>query len=224
MAISVVQSVSGGQGTATLNFSSPVTTGNSVILIPQGYNSGTTSSSPTYNGSTPTGSTVLAQLTSNGTYYVYSGIWLMPNLTGGSTGTGITITSGGTNGYTAVEVSGLGSAPQLDVNGGYSIGNGATSNTGMPSGSTPALSASSALLIGTGAAYGVGSYTTPGGWTNLPFASYSCVQYQIVTGAAGNTYNYNPSGGSAVWGSIIVAITQAPAASNAMGTAFLNFF
>lgn len=205
MAISVVQSVAGGQGTTTLNFASAVTAGNSVVLIAQGYNGGTTSSNPTYNSSTPAGSVRLAELNAN-TESVYAGIWLMPNLTGGSTTTGITIT-GGSNGFTAVEVAGLGPRPQLDAHGGFSIGYGANSSTGMPSGFTPSLTAQNAILFGTGAAYAVSSYTTPGGWTNVPYASFSCVQYQIVTNAAGNTYQYNPSGGSATWGSIIVAIT-----------------
>src|ERR1700743_1980391 len=113
MSISVVQSVSGGQGASSLNFSSNVTTGNSIVLIAQGYNnSGASSSNPTYNGSMPTGTVKLAELNVT-TENVYSGIWLMPNLTGGSKATGITI-SGGSNGYTAVEIAGLGANPQLD--------------------------------------------------------------------------------------------------------------
>jgi hypothetical protein len=205
MAINVVQSMAGGQGTSSLTFSSAVTAGNSVVLIAQGYNSNTSSSNPTYNGTTPIGSIKLAELNPS-TYYTYAGIWLMPNLAGGSTTTGISITPSGSNGFTAIEIAGLGTKPRLDANGGYSLGYGATSGSGMPSGYMPALATSSALLIGTGAAYGVSSYVTSGGWTNVPNASYSVTQYQIVTNASGNTYQYDPSGGSAGWGSAIIAL------------------
>jgi hypothetical protein len=202
---SVVQSAAVGSG-SSLTLTNPVTGGNSLAIIAQGYNT-SSSSSPTYNGSTPIGAALLAQLNS-AVENVYSGIWLLPNLAGGSKSVGITI-SGGDNGFTVAELAGLGAAPQLDPNGGYSLNYGGNSATGMPSGNMPALASSSAILLGTGAAYGDSSYTPPGGWTTLPAASFSIAQFQIITGAGG-VYEYDPTGTGDGWGSLIVAITAAP--------------
>lgn len=213
MTISVIQNVATG-GTSA-NFGVNVSTGNSIIVIGQGF-SGTGAGNfgtPTYNGSTPSGTTEL--ISTSGAAYAavnfYAAIWLLPDVTGGATSLGLT-NAGGVNGFVALEVAGLGASPSIDGNGGISQGyNTSGSDAGMPSGNIPALASSSAILAGTGAIFGGVSYTGPGGWISPSQADYSITQYQIVTGAAGSQYQYDPTyGSSAAWASMIAAVVPAP--------------
>lgn len=222
MAPSVVQSCASAGGTSA-SFGSAVTGGNSLVVIGQGYGgSGGISqfSTPTYDGSAPAG-TSLALGTSTPAYtevHVYAAIWLMPAVTGGLTAMALANT-GGVNGFTALEVAGLGATPSLDLNGGTSQAfAGSGSQTAMPSGDIPGLAAASALLVGTAAIFGGNHYTGPGGWSSPAQANFSITQYDIVTAAAGNAYQYSPldaPDADQAWAAMIVALTDGSRAGGA---------
>jgi Concanavalin A-like lectin/glucanases superfamily len=208
--ISVVQGKVFSGLSGSLN--SAVTAGNTLLVLPYNYNSTNMSSSaPVYNGSTPSGSAKLTDVNapSGGAGIVYTGIWMMPAVSGGGTSVGLTVT-GSTVGMAAYEISGLGSAPQLDPGGGTSTGGNAGSATAA-SGSTPAITQSPELILGSVITYGGAPAGAGSPWTELS-PTYSKCGYQVVT-SSGGAYDYTMGSGGAgdTWAACIAAICAAVA-------------
>ena len=205
----------------TGSFGSPVTAGNTIVLLASCYNaSGATisSSAPLYNGSTPSGSAKLKDLQSPiaGGDSVYCAIWMMPDVAGGGTSVGLTVTNGGnvsSTGLIALEVSGLGSSPSLDQSASDS-GN----STDPTSGTTGAITAAPELVVAIDVQFAV-SLTAPGSpWTTYQAgADYTAFGHQVVA-SSGGTYAYAcTSSSSAPWSGVIATI-QGTAASGVSGT------
>lgn len=221
MAISFVQ-VSNSSGV----FTNPVAAGNSVVLIPLAFDFGNTtitSSAPLLGGSPVTGAADLLDVPSGfstGSGVVYGGDWLLPNIPGGATTTGITL--GGAGGTTlfalyGLEFSGLGSSPSIDV----APVSGASGNSANPAaGPTAATDTAPVLVVGFGIMLGV-ALTAPGApW--LPSgglvgpSSFAYIGYQILTSAGGTpSWSQSSSGGTNAWSAGIVTIKGASVAAAA---------
>ncbi|HUN38464.1 MAG TPA: hypothetical protein VMU95_41265 [Trebonia sp.] len=188
------------------NFGSNVTAASSVILLATGANSTTTmsSSSPTFAGSTPSGSTQLWSQNEGTSNVPYSTGWLMPNVAGGSSAVGLTVTNAsnfgsGATGSWGIEVSGLGASPTV-----ITPNSAGGSSGSFSSGATGSTSQAS---IGVGCVVGFGQTVTPptsGGWTNLTQMSsdFGCASYQLISSGsvtyAGTVSTGNWAAGAAI--------------------------
>jgi hypothetical protein len=217
VAISVVQSV--GLGTWTGNFGSNVTTGSTLIYVTSAYNTtGATisSSSPVYNSATPSGSTELATVWSGGTDSAYTAIWMLPNVTGGASSIGITMTNQSTPGDThtvglaAYEIAGLGTSPSLDKSS-TSSGN----STAVTSGASGAITTTPEIVIGGLVIFGQVMALVTSPWTSIQLSDqFQQSGYQIVTSGS-SSYTYaQTAGGSAEWVGAVVTVKGTAAASH----------
>jgi hypothetical protein len=192
------------------SFASPVTAGNSVILMPSCYNASgatLTSNTPEYNGSTPTGSVKGKDQQSPiaGGDSVYGAIWLLPDVAGGGTSVAISVTNGqnvSSTGLIALEVAGLGSSPSFDQSASDS-GN----STDPTSGSSGNITAAPELILGLGVAFAVALTPSGSPWTNFQNGgNYTAWGYQVV-GSSGGSYTYaTTSSSAAAWAGIIATI------------------
>ena len=208
-------------------FTSAVTPGNSIVLIPALYSAATsgtfTTSNPQFGsrGNTVPG-TQLVQGTGpilpNGPGFGYTALWLLPDVAGGATYVRVDCTipsPGGPLGMFAYEVAGLGAAPQLDPAGGVSSAAG--SATAVRSGACPAITESPEIIFGFGHIYDVGLSAPTGGWTALAGGGVQnfWAGYQIAT-SPGATYSWSQTANSTgSWGAAVTAICAQPSGGGA---------
>jgi hypothetical protein len=181
------------------------------------------SASPTLGGSPVTGSVKLkeAQSAYSGSLTAYAAVWMLPNVAGGSTSIGITVTNGAIGntltGLLAWEVSGLGTTPLLDASSAQS-GASASATSGTTGATTQNAEIILGVLIGLDAL--TGTPTTPAGYTNLNVlqaSSAACGGYQVQS-SAGGTYTYaNANGGSDPWAGVVVTVYNEAGAHTATG-------
>lgn len=218
MAISVVQAVK-IPDTWSGAFAGNVTPGNTIFLVPTAYtNTGSTisSSAPLYNSASVAGATKLIDVNSGGaTNAVYTGIWMLPNVSGAHTSVGITLAGenaspfAGSVGLTALEVAGLGTSPSLDKSNPSS----ATTGTAVTSGASGAITTVPELVLAALIIYGQVMNDVGAPWTESQYTNqYSLAGYQVVTsGSASYTYN-QAAAGSAPWCGAVVTVKGTPAA------------
>jgi hypothetical protein len=203
------------------SFPGNVTAGNTLILVPTAYtNTGSamSSSAPLYNGASVTGAAKLIDVNSGATNGVYTAIWMLPNVTGGHTSIGITMTGensspfAGSVGLTAYEVSGLGTSPALDK----SHSSSATTGTAVTSGASGNITAVPEIVIGSIIIFGQAMNTVGSPWTESQYANkYSLLGYQVVTSGS-SSYTYSQTGAaSAAWCGAIATVkgTASPSGS-----------
>jgi hypothetical protein len=196
------------------SFGSPVTAGNAVFIIPVTFSASNvmiSSSAPKFAGALASGSEILTgsgvQSAYNGGATVYTAVWMLPNLGGGSASVGLTVTNGALNsavGLLLYEVAGLGAAPVVDQRSSGSdvstaVSSGATGNTVVPA----------ELVLGAVAT--LNAMPLPGApWTSQGITSgFSAISGYQIQSAAGNSYTFSgTSGGAGVWAA--GAVTVAP--------------
>ena len=221
MTVSVVQTKdAAGAGTGTtLNFTSSVSTGNSVVVWLADYNtSGSTisSSAPTYNGGSVSGATQLVNVQSTGAHVAYFSVWLLPNVQSSGTSVNVgTITNAAQDAnarYFIAEVSGLGASPAADTaspNPATAFNN---SSTAVSSGATGNAAGSSGIVLGGMMNLDDTTWSGPAaGWTNFGAAAFGGASYQVFS-ASGNNYTWSTTLGAAnEWasGAVIVDVTAA---------------
>ena len=200
------------------NLPSPVTAGNSVLIGACCYTtsgSTITTSAPTLNGSTPAGSTLLeSAISPAGTNRVYSGIWLLPDV---SAGNGIAVScSDNVLDLIVAEVSGLGATPALDQ---AVPGSGSTST--VAAGPTGAITQAPELVFALGLAFAV-AFNGPLGapWTSkIGGSGFDQASYQVASGSGG-TYTWSSAlTGAAPWAASLVTLyagSVAPPASSGL--------
>jgi hypothetical protein len=213
--ISVVQSVYVSLDTQG-NFNSDVTAGNSIVLVPAIYSnagSGAISTSDPQFGSV--GNSVPGtMLVSNMSPYensdaVYTAIWLLPDVAGGSSFfrlNGSYPSPGGPHGTLAFEIAGLGSAPQLDPAGGVASATGYSAT--VNSGACPPITQPEEIIFGFGHILSVNLSTPSAAWTAVIGGTDPdfWVGYQIVD-VPGSAYDWSQTGTTTgTWGAGIAAI------------------
>jgi hypothetical protein len=196
---------------------SPVTSGNTLFLVPQGYeNSGGTmsTSAPLLGGNPVTGAVKLLDTEGSDFIKTYAGIWMLPNCPGGSAA--VAITMSGSNAISNVglfyyEVAGLGSAPVLDQSSSGNSGSG--SGTAVSSGTTGAITSAPEFILGAGGNdQGAGSGAA--GFTSLNMSGLgnAWAGYQIAS-SSGGTFSWSQTAAAAArWAAAVVAISAAPSA------------
>ena len=212
MAISVVQTAHNG-GSFPLNFASNVTSGNTAFLIASAYTSAgasITSSAPTLSGSPVTGSALLLDNESPASANrVYVAVWMLPNVTGGVNGLGLTLAGqAGIPGVSGMEVSGLGTAPALD----QSSHGGNALSTAVDSGTTGAITNSPEFIIGAATIFNGSAAGPSSPWTDIQASSNSWSGYQIAV-SSGGTYDWaqTGAGGNGPWSAVVVTVALAAA-------------
>src|SRR5581483_4711143 len=171
--IAVVQSKA-FSGASSGSFTADITATSAVMLwIFQYTTSGAamSSSAPTFNGSASGFTPVkIMEAQSPGTNAVYGACWMLPDLAGGAASIGITASGGvvdGNVGMVAIEVSGLGAAPQLDAGATPNPEVTALASGTVASGPTGAITASPELILGMAVIFGA-TFAAPGSpWTSL---------------------------------------------------------
>jgi hypothetical protein len=204
------------------NFNNPVTSGNSIILVPGLY---TSASSGSFSTSNPQfgakGNTVPGTLLTEGTGpivtgapgYGYTGLWLLPDVAGGGTFVRVDCTipsPGAPLGMFAYEVAGLGTNPQLDPAGGVSSGTGTV--TTVASGACPAITQSQEIIFGFGHIYDVTLNAPSGSWNTAIGGGVQnfWAGYQIAT-SPGARYSWTQTANSTgSWGAAVAAICPQP--------------
>lgn len=228
MTVSVVQSqiITQAGGSWSGSFASPVTAGNSVILLADAATTSggvISSSSPTFAGSAVTGATSLWGLSEGSTDRAYSGGWLLPNVAGGSAAVGLTVTNGdnfgsGATGLWALEVSGLGASPVV-----VTPASAGGSSTAFSSGATGSA-ARSAIAVGSSVAFGITETLSGGGWTALTqmTSQFGTAGYQLLSSGT-VTFAGTMSAGNWAAGAAIIETTAGSGAtvSGAVATSAL---
>ena len=197
MTITVVQVVAAetSSNTAyTATFTSNVTAGNSVILNATGAtanNTSLSSSNPTFNGSSVTGSALAKDVSlASSSGSVYEAIWIMPNVAGGAKGVGLTVANNtysgdGSTGLVAWEVSGLGTSPVVDRTA-SNTGTGTSGNTGT----TAAITQAPEIVIAGVVWYGTLPTKLGSPWTDSQFGQDYSIGSQQIVASSGGTYSY----------------------------------
>jgi hypothetical protein len=209
------------------NFSSKVTAGNSIVLIPAIY---TNASSGSFSTSEPQfgslGNSVPGVKLVEGTGPFegqgvgYTAVWLLPNVVGGATYVRLDLSypsPGGPHGMFAYEVAGLGAAPQLDPAGGVAVATGFGGK--VDSGACPAITQPAEIIFGFGHIYSVNLSAPSSHWTAVKGGSNPdfWTGYRI-TETPGTTYKWTQVGdGTASWGSGVTAICPQPASRRRRG-------
>jgi hypothetical protein len=222
----VVGNTSGG--TTTVNFTSNVTAGNTIIVWIGDYNTSRSvisCTTPQYNSASVTGASTVFSVQNpgvNSANIMFSACYMLPNVTGGHTSVSFTLTNntGGANsGCVIAEVSGLGSAPVLDSgaspNPATASNDSSVSNT-ISSGSTGNITSSPELIVG-GFMNDDGSAAGPGApWTvSNPATGGNFLYggYQVVT-SSGSAYAFTGTQSTGLqWAAGVAAIQVTPAAT-----------
>jgi hypothetical protein len=209
--INVIQSV-GIVEAYSGNFNYDVTAGNTIFIVVGTYNTSAvtiSSSSPTFNGNPVSGVTELLSVQSgfDGSDTAYSAVWMLPNVLGGSSSVGITVTNGITSptvgGLILYEVSGLGT-PVLDQS---STGS-ATTGTSVSSGASGDIKQTPEFVIGTSFSLDSLSSLPASPWTSQAIGAnaHAAAGYQIAN-SSGNSYTWSGTGGgSAPWSAGIATV------------------
>ena len=207
MTIAVVQTTTFNNGFSGA-FAANVTPGNTILMAASGHSSGNAdlAHTPLYNGATVTGAALIAS-DIRGTTDAYSSLWLLPNVSGVSKNISITVDNADIAPYVggiALEVSGLGTSPTVEVSthaNGSTAGSASTGSIGPLVASPQIIFASMVQdnALPTQPASPWNNLTMPGGNTN------SLAGWQIVT-SGGSSYNYTVTGSSANWAASIMAV------------------
>lgn len=197
-AITVVQTAT-STGSLPLSFASPVTAGNTVVLITGGYNTvgGATSSAPTLGGSAVTGSYSAVPITGNGILagpvagnYAYIAAWVLPNCPSANS---LNLTRSGFSptGCIAFEIHGLGATPS---GGGAGATGGHTAVD--PTGCAFQAGGQQTIVIGLAQIYAQAASGPAAPWTNINGSGASSgnsptwAGYRFQTQAQGKSYHW----------------------------------
>lgn len=223
MTISVVQSGQAGAAGASwaVTLGAGTAVGSTLFYAASAYNSGSptlSTSSPLLDGSPVTGAVKLASAVNAATIRTLIDVWMLPNVPGGKTACGITVSgSQGINnvGLVVFEVAGLGSAPALDQGtptpSPPTTGNSGSSsnpNTAVNSGTTGAIGSAPEFVIG-GACIDQSTASIAAGFTGLATGgdTNTWAGYQIPV-SSGGTYSWaQTAGANANWAAAIVSVT-----------------
>lgn len=215
MAISIVQTAT-GVGNPPVAFASPVTVGNTVILIAPTYStSGTqpSTSAVKLGGNTITGTVAFfnpginngVNSTTGTGNVAYVSIWMLPNVqVSGQTAVDVT-NSGGGIGQVAYEVAGLGTSPSLD----QSASGSSTSSSSLTTGATGAITGAPEIVIGASMTFGGAG--APAGFTAVNPTTDLWAGYQIAS-SVGATYTWSQSAAGTPWAAGLVTILATPSA------------
>jgi hypothetical protein len=217
VAISVVQFQKLSTGGSLTN---PVTSGNSVLVGAFCYTtsgSNITTSSPTLNGSTPTGSVLLkSEISPAGSNRVYGGLWLLPNTSGGN---GFNITcSDNVLDLFVMEVSTGGATLTLDQS---AVGSGTSSTAAA--GPTGTTATASELVVALAGSFGVSFGGTLGSpWTTIGGSTgYDECSYQLATATGTFTWS-NGLNSSAAWSALVTTLYASSGGTSHTATASLT--
>lgn len=192
-----------GSGGSPGTFSTGTTAGNSVLIIAGGYNSSSSvmsTSAPTLGGSTPSNAVhifdAVAAYDSGAGEGQICAMWLLPNVAGGQTSYGLTITNGTFIELAALEIAGLGANPVVDVTAFFESL--AAAGTSVQAGPTPPTSYSKGLAVAATASYN--GYT--GGpsqtyWTVTDNGSHQAYGWVPGVFPQGETYEWTQTTGGA---------------------------
>lgn len=217
MTISVVQTQTVSAAWSG-NFGVNVTAGNTIFLVATGYDSAgnvISSSAPTFNGGSVSGAAKLFEDSGlNGAFNDYAAAWMLPNVAGGATGFGVTVTNSAAIsnvGVVAYEVSGLGTAPVTDQ---LNHANGLSS--AVSSGASGNITRAPEFVLG-GVVQDNSVATIPGApWASTSInpggGNNSFAGYQIPV-SSGSSYTYSATaGGAAMWAAGVVTVSAAATA------------
>ena len=213
--MSVVQEATSGAGSFPITLASPVTAGNTLVIVASGAENTTPSGvlvdSPTLDGSSVTGAyTVfdpsgLKAVMSSVTPGVYGSVWVLPNCPAGSVVAFGTVDGFAQSGH-VFEVSGLGTAPVVDVT------VSADGDDNLPTSGTTAVAASPAFVVGFSVGYGLGMYGVEGTtwqWRYQSDSPFAISGYHL--GLNRQSYNWTTIGASvAPWSAGVVSIVPGP--------------
>jgi hypothetical protein len=206
-----------GTGNPPVTFASPITVGNTVILIAPCYNTGgsnnTVSAVKIGTNTIPgtfacfnPGTTGGVNSASSGGNVAYISVWVIPNIqVSGQTQVDYT-PSGSQVGQIAYEVSGLGTNPTLDQS---ASGSGITTGT-VTTGATGAITGAPELIVG-GAMIFAGATGAPAGFTTANPTGDCWGGYQIAV-SSGGTYTWTQTGNGNPWAAALATILGTPAA------------
>lgn len=228
MTVSVVQTKNavGAGSPTTLNFTSAVTAGNSVVVWICDYNTSgavISSTAPSYNGGPVTGATKLIEVQQAGTNVMYFAVWLLPDVASSGTSVAISTTNARADSnshYYIAEVAGLGASPAADSASPNPATASSNGSANPSSGATGSAAGSSGIALGGMMQDTANSgWTGPAGWTTIAGTpnSYGGASYQVFT-TSGGSYTWSTTLGSGQWsaGAVILDATAAP--SNPSGT------
>lgn len=203
-------------------FAQAVTAGSTVFIAVLTFNASNvaiSSASPTLGGSPVAGTVKLAEVQSAfSVNTAYAAIWMLPNVAGGATSFGITVTNPVLNnaqsGMAAWEIAGLGPSPVLDVSS-TSSGAGISATSGTTAAATRNIGIILGALIGIGGL--PASPGAPAGYVNFNIgtAAGASVVGSAHQSSAGSTYTYATNNNSTTdsWAGAVAAIiaTGSPA-------------
>jgi hypothetical protein len=159
----------------------------------------------------------LVEQQSGGVGGVYTAIWMLPNVAGGST-VSITVTNANmpvdnhTVGMTCYDIAGLGTNPTLDLS------SAATGNSSsIASGSVGPINHSQELVLASVVAFG--AQVTPVGspWTESFLLDEFAIQAYQITSSSGGTYDYAATCNSTEWTGTVVGVYAGAVASPSSG-------
>ena len=227
MPITVVQAASSGAGGFPLSFTNPVTPGNTVVVVVNVVENGApVVASPTLGGNAVAdaypiwnvGGTNAVQQAGSGN--VATSAWVFPNCPAANSINFVTQNISFNAGVIAYEVSGLGTAPIIDVS-----NNAVATSTAIDSGASGNTRVAPAFILGC-AATGGGAAAGAAGFTNITNnRPNSWAGYQIAT-AAGSSYDWAQTATSGGWAAGVAAIVGsavgAPVAASFAGGGVLS--
>lgn len=214
MAISIVQTAT-GTGNPPVTFASPVTVGNTVILVAPVYNTtgGTNSITGVKLGTNVIPGTIAffnnattggINSASSGGNVAYISIWMLPNIqVSGQTAVDYT-PSGSQVGQVAFEVAGLGTSPSLD----QSASNSGIVTGAVVAGPTGAITGAPELIVG-GAMIFAGATGAPAGFTTANPTGDCWAGYQIAT-SSGGTYTWSQTSNGNPWAVALATVLGTP--------------
>jgi hypothetical protein len=202
-------------GAWTGSMGSAAASGDTLFYVATAYSaagSAISSSAPLYNGSSVTGATLLEHDQSSGTNSVYTGIWMLPNISGAHTSVAITMSGQDTPpdahtvGLSVFDVAGLGASPAQDK-GTASAG----TSSAVTTGASGSITTTPEFVLGSLVIFGETLAPVGAPWTEPTQLSddFCLTGYQIITsGSSSYTYNKTASG-SAGWAGAIVTVKAA---------------
>lgn len=196
-----------GSGGSPGSFANPVAAGNTVVIIAGGYNSSASvmsTSAPTLGGTTPSNAQHLfdapAAYDSSAGQGQIAAMWMLPNVSGGQTAFGLSITNGSFIELAALEIAGLGANPVADVT--ALFGSVAAAGSSVQAGPTAPTSYGNGIALAATASYG--------GYSGAPTQTYWNVTDNGTHQAYGWAYQRFPLGDVYEW-------TQATSGASAAG-------
>lgn len=199
-------------GSYSGSMASAAAAGDTLLYVVTAYTTagGTISAgSPTYNGSSVTGAAQYEPVQAAGTDSVFTTFWVLPNVAGGGTSVGVTVSGetvpGDTKtvGLTVYDITGLGSSPTVDRSNSAS-----GTGTSVTSGASGNIRQLPEFVCGSYVTFGQTIATVGAPWTEPAQLTdqFQSSGYQIITSGT-SSYTYaQTDGASSAWAGAIITL------------------